>query len=207
MTKILAMILLITGLTIGYEAVKMIINGDYVEPGKIAIYGAILSIIVKEWMYHYTLRVAKKIDSTALKADAWHHRTDALSSIAVLIGVVGARNGFLILEPLMAIVICIIIVKMSIEIFIEAASQLVDTAVDDETLKELEEIIYSVEDVLSIDELKTRIHSNRIYIDLEIGLDKKLTFVEAHEIAEEIHEKVEKEMPKVKHCSIHFHPK
>ena len=107
---ILAMMLFITGLGIGITAVETIISGAEIAiPGKITLVAAIVSIAVKEWMYHFTKRTAIKIDSSSLLADAWHHRSDALSSIGSLIGIGGALLGFKICEPIASIVICIFI--------------------------------------------------------------------------------------------------
>ncbi|NFC30073.1 cation transporter, partial [Clostridium botulinum] len=97
-SKLLATMLFLTALFIGYSGIKVIINKDFSVPSKITIYVAILSIVTKEWMYRYTLKAAKKINSTALEADAWHHRSDSFSSIGTLIGIVGARLKYPILD-------------------------------------------------------------------------------------------------------------
>lgn len=207
LTKVLAFILFLTAGSIGISAVENIISKNYSTPGSITLIAAIFSIVIKEWMYHYTLAGAKKINSSALKADAWHHRTDALSSIGSFIGILGALLGFPICDSLASIVICIIILKASIDIFLQAANQLVDKSADDETLKKIEEIIFSVKGIINIDSLKTRIHSNRLYIDLEVSADKNLSFIEAHNIAEAVHNKLEEEIKTVKHCTVHMNPK
>lgn len=207
LTKVLAFILFGTALSIGYKAIQAIQSGDYTIPSRITIYAAIISIGAKEWMYRYTLKGAKKINSSSLKADAWHHRTDALSSIGTLIGVIGARIGFPICDPIASIIICLIILKASIDIFMQAANQLVDHSADEETINKVKNIISNIEGVETIDSLKTRVHTNRVYIDLEIGVCKDLSLVEAHEIAENVHHTLENRIKTIKHCTVHVNPK
>ncbi len=206
LSKILAFILFLTGLSIGYSAIETIVSSSYIIPKIMTIWAALLSIGVKEWMYHYTIRQAKKIESTALAADAWHHRSDSLSSIGALIGIIGARLGFPILDPLAALVITLIILKVAIEIFVEATNQVIDKAASPELVNEIIQQIQSVNGVLAIDSLKTRVHSNRIYVDLEISVEATLSLIEAHTIAEAVHYQLEQNIHKIKHCTVHVNP-
>ena len=206
LSKILAFILFLTGLSIGYSAIETIVSSSYIIPKMMTIWAALLSIGVKEWMYHYTIRQAKKIESTALAADAWHHRSDSLSSIGALIGSIGARLGFPILDPLAALVITLIILKVAIEIFVEAMNQVIDKAASPELVNEIIQQIQSVNGVLAIDSLKTRVHSNRIYVDLEISVEPTLSLIEAHTIAEAVHYQLEQNIHKIKHCTVHVNP-
>ena len=206
LSKILAFILFLTGLSIGYSAIQTILSSSYIIPKMMTIWAALLSIGVKEWMYHYTIRQAKKIESTALAADAWHHRSDSLSSIGALIGIIGARLGFPILDPLAALVITLIILKVAIEIFVEATNQVIDKAASPELVNEIIQQIQSVNGVLAIDSLKTRVHSNRIYVDLEISVEATLSLIEAHTIAEAVHYQLEQNIHKIKHCTVHVNP-
>ncbi|MCY6355918.1 cation diffusion facilitator family transporter [Clostridium sp. ZS2-4] len=205
-TKILAFILGITAVVIGYNAVQIIKLGKYNLPGEIAIYAAVLSIVTKEWMYRYTVKGARKIDSSALLADAWHHRSDAFSSIGTLFGIIGARAGYPILDPIASLVICIIILKVAIDIYIKAANQLMDHSADKSTVETIKSDIIEIDGVIKIDELKTRIHANRVYVDVEISVSKELPLTEAHEIAEKVHLKIENNNEKVKHCMVHVNP-
>ena len=206
LSKILAFILFLTGLSIGYSAIETIVSSSYIIPKMMTIWAALLSIGVKEWMYHYTIRQAKKIESTALAADAWHHRSDSLSSIGALIGIIGARLGLPILDPLAALVITLIILKVAIEIFVEATNQVIDKAASPELVNEIIQQIQSVNGVLAIDSLKTRVHSNRIYVDLEISVEATLSLIEAHTIAEAVHYQLEQNIHKIKHCTVHVNP-
>ena len=206
LSKILAFILFLTGLSIGYSAIETIVSSSYIIPKMMTIWAALLSIGVKEWMYHYTIRQAKKIESTALAADAWHHRSDSLSSIGALIGIIGARLGFPILDPLAALVITLIILKVAIEIFVEATNQVIDKAASPELVNEIIQQIQSVNGVLAIDSLTTRVHSNRIYVALEISVEATLSLIEAHTIAEAVHYQLEQNIHKIKHCTVHVNP-
>ncbi|EDS77745.1 cation efflux protein [Clostridium botulinum C str. Eklund] len=204
--KLLALILGLTSIGIGYKAIKDIMVGIYSTPSIIAVYAAIISILIKEWMYWYTVRGAKRIQSSALMADAWHHRSDALSSVGSLIGILGARFGYLILDPIASIVICLVIMKVSVDIYIDATNQLMDCSADNETVNKILKNILNVEGVIKIDVLKTRVHASRMYVDVEISVDKNLSVSEAHDIAEKVHNKVEITTDRVKHCMVHVNP-
>lgn len=206
---VLATILAATGLGIGYSAVTKILAGNYENlavPGILALVAAIVSIIVKEAMYQYTKLYARKIDSSALMADAWHHRSDALSSVGALIGIAGARMGFPILDPVASAVICIFIEKAAYDIFMDAVDKMVDKACDEETETALRECATRQEGVLGIDLLHTRVFGNKIYVDIEIEADGELTLTKAHAIAERVHDAIEKNFPKVKHIMVHVNP-
>lgn len=207
---LLSILLFATGIGIGYSAVMKIISGEYREiaaPGVIALIAAAVSIAVKEWMFHFTMHAAKKINSTALRADAWHHRSDALSSVGSFAGVLGARLGFPICDPVAGIIICIFIVKAAWDIFYESTNQLVDKACDESVCLKLREVIAAQEGVVSIDDLKTRLFGAKIYVDVEIGADGTLTLYEAHDIAQRVHDGIEKTFGDVKHCMVHVNPK
>lgn len=205
----LATILAATGLGIGYTAVEKIAGGNYanlVVPGMMALVAAILSIVVKEGMYQYTRVYAKKIDSGALMADAWHHRSDALSSVGALIGIAGARMGFPILDPVASVVICFFIEKAAYEIFMDAVDKMVDKACDEEVEAELTECALSQEGVQGVDLLHTRVFGNKIYVDIEIRVDGEMRLRDAHGIAEHVHDAIEKNFSKVKHIMVHVNP-
>lgn len=207
---LLATILAITGLGIGWSAVSKIMAGNYDQlevPGVLALVAAIVSIVVKEAMYWYTRAGAKKIDSGALMADAWHHRSDSLSSIGALIGIGGARLGFPILDPIASVVICIFIEKAALDIFMDAVNKMVDKACDEETEARMRDCVIGQEGVLGVDLLRTRTFGNKVYVDIEISADGDKTLREAHTIAENVHDSVEREFPKVKHIMVHVNPK
>ena len=206
---ILAVVLLITGLGIGMDALNNIIKGNYNAlqiPGTLALVAAIVSIVSKEGMYWYTRHYAKKIDSGALMADAWHHRSDAFSSIGALIGIGGAMLGFPVMDSIASLVIFVFIAKASTDIFKDAMDKMVDHSCDEETEKQIYDCIMKNENVKGIDLLQTRIFGNKIYVDVEIQADPSYTLQEAHDIAEVVHDGIEQDFPKVKHIMVHVNP-
>lgn len=206
---VLAMVLSITGIGIGLSAIKNIklgLNGQLVIPGAFALIAALVSIAVKEWMYWYTRAAAKKINSSSMMADAWHHRSDSLSSIGSLIGIGGAMLGFAILDPIASIVICFMILKVSYDIVNETINKLIDTACSNEIYDEITSIALSQQGVIGIDELKTRQFASKFYVDIEISADGNLTLFQAHDIAEKIHDAIEQRFPDAKHCMVHVNP-
>ncbi|MBR6073408.1 MAG: cation transporter [Bacilli bacterium] len=206
---LLSIVLFATGLGIFINALKTIINGEYNNmevPGLLALIAAIVSIIIKELMYWYTRYYAKQINSSALMADAWHHRSDSLSSIGALIGIIFARLGFPIMDSVASIIIFIFIIKASIEIFNDAVSKVVDHSCDEEIENEIYNYVINHKDVIDIDLLRTRLFGNKIYVDLEIQLKGDLTLNKAHKIAEEIHDDIEDKFSDVKHVMVHVNP-
>ncbi|MDO5326115.1 MAG: cation diffusion facilitator family transporter [Clostridia bacterium] len=206
---VLSGVLLITGLMIGYEGIQKIstaAEGNLQTPGLLALAAAVISIAVKEGMYRYTSAAAKRIDSNALMADAWHHRSDALSSIGALIGIGGARLGAPVLDPIASLVICLFIAKAAFDIFKDAIDKMVDQSCDNETENAIRACALRHEGIAAVDQLLTRRFGNRIYIEMEVSVDGRLSLDEAHEIAEQVHDDIEREFPKVKHIMIHENP-
>ena len=207
---ILAMVLFITGFGIGAEALKNIFSGNYADlrvPGILALIVAVISIAGKEGMFRYTRYYARQIDSGALMADAWHHRSDAFSSIGALIGIGGARLGYPIMDSVASLVIFAFIAKAAFEIFKDAIDKMVDHSCDEETEKQIYNCVMENENVLGIDLLQTRIFGSKIYVDVEIQVDGSYTLQEAHNIAESVHEKIEQNFSRVKHIMVHVNPK
>lgn len=204
---ILSGILFIIGALIGINGIKNVTNSsNLVMPGVLALIASIISIISKEAMYQYTIRVSKKINSAALKADAWHHRSDALSSIGSFIGILGSRLGFKIFDPLASVIISLCIIKVSIDIFKDAIDKMVDKSCDKEVIDKVISVIEKNESVKNIDDIKTRQFGNKAYVDVEISVDENLLLKDAHKVAEEIHDSVENEINIVKHCMVHVNP-
>lgn len=207
---ILAVMLALTGVGIGSAGIKNIVSGDYAGltvPGILALWAAVISILVKEWMFHYTMHTAKKIKSGALKADAWHHRSDALSSVGALIGIAFARFGFPIMDSVASVVICIFILKAAYDIFKDAVDKMVDHACDAETVDSMKQLIGSIEGVEGVKVVNTRLFGSRIYLDVVIEADGQKTLEEAHDIARNVHDAIEEKFVDVKHCMVHVDPK
>ena len=206
---ILAIMLAATGLGIGYAGLKNIIAGDYENlkvPGTIALVAAGISILSKEAMYWYTRAAAVKIKSGALMADAWHHRSDSLSSIGSFFGIFGARMGYPILDSVACLVISAFIIKVAYDIFIDGIEKMVDKACDDKVNAKIYEFICAQEGVFGVDLLRTRMFGNRIYVDVEICVDRSLSLCDAHDIAHQVHDAMEESFSEIKHCMVHVNP-
>lgn len=206
---ILAVMLTLVALGIGYSGVQKVLYADAADlviPGQMALWAAVISIVVKEAMFWYTKRAADKINSGALMADAWHHRSDALSSVGSFVGILGARMGYPILDPVASIVICAMILYAAYEVFADAMNKMVDRSCDAETSSRLEALIEKVPGVEHVDSLYTRMFGSRIYVDVEISVKDDLTLLAAHHIAETVHTAIEANFPLVKHCMVHVNP-
>lgn len=206
---ILGAILIATGIGIGKVGLERIVAGDYASlpvPGVIALVAAIVSIVLKEAMFWYTRHYARVIRSSAFEADAWHHRSDALSSVGALIGVGGSMLGYPVLDPIASVIICLLIFKQGIEIIVDAVKKMLDTSCDESFEQEVRGLVERDARVESIDLLRTRQFGDKVYIDLEIALDGTMPLVDAHAIAEEVHDAIEHAFPEVKHVMIHVNP-
>lgn len=206
---ILAALLFATGLGIGIGGVEKILTTNYGEltvPGILALTAAVISVVVKEWMYWYTRGAAKKINSGALMADAWHHRSDALSSVGAFIGILGARMGFPVLDPVASVIICFFIGKAAYDVFKDAVDRMVDKSCGEDLIVEMERLVAECAGVAGIDEIRTRMFGARVYVDIEIAADGRLTLNQSHEIAELVHDAVEEHFTEVKHCMVHVNP-
>ena len=208
---LLAVLLGATGIGIGYSSAMRLaehFQGGLViqVPGMLALAAAVISIIVKEAMYWYTRGAAKKLKSSAMMADAWHHRSDAMSSVGSFVGILGARMGYPILDPLAGILICGFILKATADIFMDAVRKMTDEACDEATQENIRYITLKQEGVLGIDVLKTRLFGPKIYVDVEIGVDGDMKLRDAHKIAENVHDAIEHNLPDVKHCMVHVNP-
>ncbi len=205
----LALMLAAVGLGIGFSGVEMLLDGEYESaplPSVTALMAAIISIAVKEWMYRYARRVGEECKSDALIADAWHHRSDAMSSVGSLIGIGSARMGFAFMDALSSIVICVFIIKSAAEIFLTAVNKLTDRACDVDVEESMRRTIEGIEGVRRLDILKTRQFGAGSYVDVEISVDGDLSLRAAHEIAELVHDRIEKNFEGVKHCTVHVNP-
>ncbi|MCL1865892.1 MAG: cation diffusion facilitator family transporter [Oscillospiraceae bacterium] len=213
---ILSIFLFATGAGIGYSGFSDIMSSgfakpdnldDIVLPGIIALVAAVASIAAKELMYWYTRNAAKKINSGVLMADAWHHRSDALSSVGSFVGILGARLfGLPVIDSVAAIVICLFIFKVSIDIFRDAVGKMTDKACDENTESKIRSEILAQENVLGIDELRTRLFGDKVFVEVEISVDGDIPLRESHKIAHAVHDVIENDFKNVKHCMVHVNP-
>lgn len=206
---LLGIILLATGLGVGKVGVEHIVSGSYetlAVPSMIALVAAAVSIVSKEAMYWYTRYYARLIHSSAFLADAWHHRSDAFSSVGSLIGIGGAMLGFPVMDSVASVVICLFIVKASYDILKDGVVKLLDTSCGETYDRKMEEYIAGQDGVVCVDSLRSRMFGNKVYIDLEIQVDGEKSLRDAHKVAQRIHDEVERAFPDVKHIMIHLNP-
>ena len=205
---LLGLILAGTGIGIGWSGIRKLSGeGGSIEiPTLLPLIAAVISIVVKEGMYQYTMHYAKALDSAAFKADAWHHRSDAISSVGSFIGIGLAKLGLPFMDPVASIIICLLILKVAFDISRDAVYKMLDTSCDNAFEQRLRTFIGSQDGVGRIDLLRTRQFGNRIYVDLEIAVKQDISLRDAHGIAERVHSAVEQEFPNVKHVMIHVNP-
>ena len=206
---ILGAILLVTGVGIGKAGLENIFAGNYQSltvPGMIALVAAVVSIVTKEGMYWYTRYYARIINSPAFMADAWHHRSDAFSSIGSLIGIGGAMMGFPVLDSAASVIICVFILKVSYDVIKDAIQKMMDTSRGAEYEKTLKEFVAAQDGVEGVDSVHSRMFGNKVYVDLEIAVDRDKTVGEGHEIAERVHRLLEQNFSDIKHVMVHVNP-
>lgn len=211
---IISIMLIILGIGIAYTGTTKIIsviNGEELKtPETIALYAALISVISKELLYRYTVSVGKKINSKAVIANAWHHRTDALSSVATTIGIGGAvflGRKWIILDPITAVIVSILIIKTGAEILKDAMNEFLEGAVSKEEYKKINDIINSVDGVFDPHDIKTSKIGNKISVEAHINVKKDLTVEEGHEIATNVEENLKKAFSGNIYTSIHVEPK
>lgn len=211
---------LIIGLAIMAAATGIIISGvdklvDWVggrqlaAPGWLALAAALLSIVVKEVMYRYTVRRGKALDSPALVANAWHHRSDAMSSIGAAVGIGGAillGNRWTVLDPLASVVVGLMLLKVAIGLLRSSVGELTEHSLSSEVEKEIEDIICSYPDVSDPHNLRTRRIGNRFAIEVHVRMDGNTTLTAAHNRATAIEQRIRQRFGKQTHISIHMEP-
>ena len=204
--NILSILLGLTAVKIGYDALMVIARGSYQVPGLAPLLAAVISVADKEVMYRLTLRKAKKIGSVAMEADAWHHRSDALSSVGAFVGILGARLGLPVLDPVTGLLVAILVLKVAIDLYRKSVSGLVDSSIDAETVARIQQLLADMDGIEEVNSLKTRVFGASAYADVTIKVDGALTVEEGHDIATLAHNKIEANLPKIKHIMVHIEP-
>jgi len=213
-TIVVALMILLAGLLILsnalYQVYLHIQQGNVLEtPGKIALIAALISIVAKELLYRATRKVGIKIKSDALIANAWHHRSDALSSVATLIGIGGAillGERWAILDPIAAFVVSILILIVGIRMLGKGIMELMETSIGEEKEEEILSLVNSVEGAYNPHNLKTRKIGNSVAIEIHIEVDKRLKITKAHDIATEVEDTLKVRFGEETHISIHIEP-
>jgi cation diffusion facilitator family transporter len=212
-TLIVSVILVVVGARLMGNAIKSIVgvfNGiDIPKPGYIALIAAAVSILAKEFIYQATVKVGKKTGSTAVIANAWHHRSDAFSSIGSLIGIGGAillGNKWTILDPIVSCIISIAIIVVAVKMALPSLEELLETSLPEEIEKEIIQTISAVKGVVDVHDLRTRRNGMTFIINAHIIVSSQISIVEAHDISTEAEEAIRKKYGPETHISIHVEP-
>lgn len=176
------------------------------QPGWLALVAAVVSVGVKEWLYHYTVRVARKTGSPLIAANAWHHRTDALSSLVVIVGVAGAIFGLVWLDAVAAIVVAIMVGWVGWRFVASSVAELVDTGLSEQRLDDLDDLIRSVEGVRGYRQLRTRRMGGQAFMDVQILLDGELSLNEADQVAIRVQRVLIAEVPEMSDVVVSVRP-
>lgn len=203
---LLALLVVAVGLNIGYGAIRNLLAGELAVPGVLAIWVTVVSIVVKEWQYHYTIRAGKRLNSSALKADAWHHRSDALSSLGALIGVLGSRFGWVWMDAAAGVVVAAIVVKTGIEILKSGVNELMDVSLSEVELATLREQIAVSYVEAKVTQIRSRKISAGCFLDITIQVDGGMTVDEGHQIADQVEAIAENTYENVLGLMVHVEP-
>lgn len=203
----LGLALIVVAIGIAYDAVDRLFHPDeLLNPGYWALAVALSSVILKELIYHYTMRAAKKYRSNMLRANAWHSRTDAISSIVVVIGVIGTMAGLTYLDAVAAVVVAVMIGKIAFELIWHSIQELMDAGLEQERVLAIREAIMQVDGVVELHELRTRRIGPDALVDVHVLVDSRLSISEGHHIAEAVRQKLVKEIDEVSDVMVHVDP-
>lgn len=205
-TLFLAMLLVLAGAGIAWDAWSAILRASAVRPDWLSLPIIIGSIVANELLFQYSHFIGKRIHSDLLIANAWHHRSDAASSLVVLLGVIGSLAGFFYLDGIAAIIVGLLIIKMGWTYGWNSVKELVDTAVDPDILNEIKQVISQVNGVDKIHQLRSRLMGGDIFIDVHILVAPRISVSEGHYIAQRVHRALVSKIPRIKDVTVHVDP-
>lgn len=203
-TVLMGSVLLVVAILFAYENLMKLFRGDYQAPDNYAIYAAVLSIVINEWLYRFTIRIADKIHSPILKANAWHHRFDAFSSVVVVIGLFFSMIGFYWMDSAAAIAVALILFKVGLSMVWDAFKELVDTGADPELLDKIKEQIRSTTGVKSFHNLRSRKMGEKVLVDVNIEVAPRISVSEGHEIASWVMKRVLQSCKQIFDITVHI---
>lgn len=206
-TVALGLLLIVVAGGIAVDAIRRVLEPDaLMHPGIMALIVAAISIGANEFLYFYTIRVGNKFNSNMLKANAWHHRSDSISSVIVLVGVGGTMMGFQFLDAIAAIGVAAMIIKIGWDLAVQSVRELVDTALERETVESINETIMNVDGVRELHSLRTRRMGGEALVDVHVLVSPKLSVSEGHHIGEKVREQVVKHVDDVTDVMVHIDP-
>lgn len=206
-TLVLGLFLALVAIGIGWDAAhRLFLPDEFVRPEPIALIAAALSIVIKEWLYWYTLGYARRVRSDMLRANAWHHRTDAISSVVVLVGIGGTLAGLPYLDTIAAFLVALMIGKIAWELGWEAIRELVDTGLEADRVAAVRETILSIGGVGDLHMLRTRSHGGYASADVHVLVDPRVSVSEGHMIAVQIEQRLKQEIDEITDVTVHIDP-
>ena len=207
-TVFIGVVLIAAGIGIGWKAISTLYQKHIAPPGWIAVLAAFASIACKESLYRWTAITGRRIKSPALAANAWHHRTDALSSLPVLVAVAGARifPTWSFLDHVGAVVVSIFILHASIKIIWPSLSELTDVGAPIETQRKIRDIALGNKNVLQVHDIRTRFISSSVLVDLHIVVEGSISVREGHNIADDVRDRITQEIPEIIDVIVHVDP-
>lgn len=208
-TILIGLILIIVAATIGYEGIADLLEGKTPHLNPVVTLGPLISIVVKEILFKITYKVGIETHSSALKANAWHHRTDAISSIPVLLAVSASliNEKLAFLDQIGAIIVSAFIIKVGLTILFQNINDLLDTGISKKQVKQIEKTILAQKDVEGVHKLRTRKLAHYIYIDLHLEVDGNMSVTQGHQISEDVKEILIRKNPKIIDVLVHLEPK
>ena len=206
-TIAMGIVFFITAAILMYDSFNRLrLNEPLPTPAAAGIVIALISVATKEWIYHFTMRIAKKLNSSLLKANAWHSRTDAISSIAVLIGILGARQGYLWMDTVAGMFVALIIAKIGWELCTDSLTELVDTAVPKQRREQFESCILSIDGIRGITELRSRTTGGKIILEVRLLVNSYISVSEGHQLGELANKSLISQFADVCEVLIHIDP-
>lgn len=206
-TVALGMALVAVAAGIAWDSLRRLFEPNLLlHPGLLALGVAVASVLSKEWIYHYTMRVARRLRSNMLKANAWHSRTDAISSILVVIGIIGTMLGYPSLDAVAAVAVALMIAKIGWDLSWSSLRELIDTALDAEEVESIRESIMAVEGVRALHMLRTRRSGGNAFVDVHLLVDPQLSVSEGHQIGERVRRQLEGDASDVTDVTVHIDP-
>ena len=204
--KLLSLLLLFVGANMAYSGIRSLIIGDFSVPGTAALFVAFLSIVAKEVMYRYTVKTARAIRSRAMLADAWHQRSDALSSAAALCGIVLARMGYPLMDPLVAVVVSVFILRVGWRIFQDVVDELMDAQVEESILESVADAALLVPAVHDVKRLAVHRHGSEYHVDLTVSLAAQTDVAESHSVVHAVGDSIQRALLSSTHVDVHVEP-
>ncbi len=206
-TVALGVVLILVALGIGFDALSRMFEPErLLVPGMLALWAAVVSVLAKEALYHYTVRVAKKLRSNLLRANAWHHRSDAVSSIVVVAGVIGSMSGLTYLDAVASVAVAVMVAKIGWELGWQSVHELIDKGLDQEDVENIRSKIMAVDGVLAMHKLRTRRMGGNAFVDVNVLVSPSISVSEGHRIGQEVLSRLHNEVEEVVDVTVHIDP-